>query len=69
MDTKHWIDKLGGPTQVARMLGIKTAAVSQWEKIPPKQAIRLASLVNVPVSELRPDLWERPTTGLGKERE
>ena len=69
MDAKYWIERLGGPTKIAKMLEIRTAAVSQWAQIPAKQAIRLASLVGIPVSELRPDLWERPTSPQGKERE
>lgn len=68
MNAKYWIDRLGGPSQIAKMLGIRAAAVSQWEKIPAKQAIRLSSLLGIPVSELRPDLWEHPTASNGTER-
>jgi DNA-binding transcriptional regulator YdaS (Cro superfamily) len=68
MNAKYWIDRLGGPSQIAKMLGIRAAAVSQWEQIPAKQAIRLSSLLGIPVSELRPDLWERPTASNGTER-
>ena len=42
MTDNQLIKILGGPTAVARMLGIATASVSGWNRIPTDRKIRLA---------------------------
>jgi predicted transcriptional regulator len=53
MDAKNIIQKLGGPTQAAKLFEIRPAAVSQWissNKIPPARLLHLKAA--------RPDLFE-----------
>lgn len=57
------IQTLGGPTAVARMLGIKAPSVIGWRGLPPPDrcpAIERATSGRVTVAELRPDVqWIR----------
>jgi hypothetical protein len=57
------ITTLGGPTAVARMLGIKAPSVIGWNgRIPADRcpAIERATNGRVPCEELRPDVrWQR----------
>ena len=57
------ITSLGGPTAVARMLGIKAPSVIGWGgRAPPDRcpAIELATKGAVTVESLRPDVrWQR----------
>lgn len=54
METKDIIDRLGGPSKVASMLGITVAAVSGWRgNIPPLRILQLSDLTGIPVSEFR----------------
>ena len=53
--------------QIGAMAGVKKAAVSKWEegvRIPPMRVILLEenSHGELPRWELRPDLWEAPST-------
>jgi len=57
------IASLGGPTAVARMLGIKAPSVIGWGDRPPPDrcpAIERATAGRVPCEQLRPDVrWQR----------
>lgn len=57
------IQSLGGPTAVARMLGIKAPSVIGWSGRPPAErcpAIERATAGRVPCETLRPDMrWVR----------
>jgi DNA-binding transcriptional regulator YdaS (Cro superfamily) len=57
------ITSLGGPTAVARMLGIKAPSVIGWNGRPPPDrcpAIERATDGRVTCEELRPDVrWQR----------
>jgi transposase-like protein len=48
-------------TKVAKDLGISRKSVYQWRElpdgIPPHRALELEALLEVPRSEIRPDLW------------
>lgn len=58
MKTQNVIAALGSNAEVARVLGITHAAVSQWGDEPPLlQQYRLA--------QLRPDLFEMPAPARG----
>lgn len=58
-----FIEALGGPTVVARMLGIKPPSVFGWQgRVPPDRcpAIERATNGAVTVEQLRPDVrWQR----------
>jgi len=53
---KRAIDAAGGQSSLARMLGIKQPAVSQWTVAPLDRCLTIESLTGVSRFELRPDL-------------
>jgi len=68
------ISLFGNQAQFADAIGVSPMAISHWihrKQVPAKRALDIEQATQgaVPRWELRPDLWERPTTGLGKERE
>lgn len=64
MSSSELIDKLGGPTAVAKMLNIKPPSVTGWRTgvIPDDKLIRLAPICEkmgiATRRELRPDDWQ-----------
>jgi YdaS antitoxin of YdaST toxin-antitoxin system len=50
-------DAVGGSSGLARLLGVKSQAVSQWKQVPAKRVIDVEKLTQVPRHELRPDLY------------
>lgn len=60
----HVIDQLGGPSAVARIVGVKAPSVIEWRRrgIPPERcpAIERATHGAMHVETLRPDVrWSR----------
>ena len=55
--------------EVAEALSVTTQAVHHWRLgrnlIPAARAQRLAGLTNIPLHELRPDIWPKPLRGNG----
>lgn len=47
----------GATKRLARELGISTAAVSQWERVPRDRVVEVAAILGVSPEELRPDLY------------
>ncbi|HEY2416595.1 MAG TPA: Cro/CI family transcriptional regulator [Steroidobacteraceae bacterium] len=47
----------GATTRVAEGLGISTAAVSQWERVPRDRVMQVATILGVSPAEVRPDLY------------
>jgi len=62
MDTKTIIQKAGGPSAVAKLFGITSQAVSQWEVIPADRCIPIEHFINGAVSryQMRPDVFGAP---------
>jgi hypothetical protein len=64
------IDELGGPTAVARLLGIKRPAVSMWKvggRFPSSSYVAMTGLLRERGIECPPELWgmlpaKEPTT-------
>ena len=50
----------GGPSELARKLGISSQAVSQWERIPGERTLAVEDITGIPAHELRPDLYRAP---------
>lgn len=50
----------GGTAALARRLGIKTQAISQWEEVPIKRVPAVASITGMDCHELRPDFFPAP---------
>lgn len=57
---KAVIERAGGATSLAKALGISTAAVSQWRKVPAKRVGTVANIVGLTPHEIRPDLFPAP---------
>ena len=49
----------GGPSAVARALGITKAAVGQWRRVPDDRVAQFARLSGFPARTLRPDLYDK----------
>ncbi len=54
------LDIAGGPTALARHLGITKQAVSQWLKVPPERVLAVEDATGVACYELRPDIYRVP---------
>ncbi|WP_313632524.1 transcriptional regulator [Massilia timonae] len=65
MNASEIIDKLGGPTAVAKLLNVKPPSVHAWKTggIPADKLIRLAPTLEkagiATRQELRPDDWQQ----------
>jgi pyruvate kinase len=53
-------EKRGAVTAVARGCGISTAAVSRWRRVPKSRLDEVSRILNIPVSELSPDIGDMP---------
>lgn len=59
MSIRSIIKRAGGPSKVARLLGIHHSAVIRWDNIPYERVIPLEEATGIPREELRPDLFKR----------
>lgn len=50
----------GGPSALARALGLVPSAVTQWRSVPPRRVPAVAAITGIPRHVLRPDLYEAP---------
>ena len=50
----------GAITKIATELGISTAAVSQWKRVPDERVLDVARILGMPPAQIRPDLTEAP---------
>jgi pyruvate kinase len=48
----------GATKRLADGLGISTAAVSQWDRVPRDRVVRAAAILGVSPADLRPDLYQ-----------
>jgi pyruvate kinase len=55
-------ERRGAVTRVAKALGISTAAVSTWRKVPKSRVPAVAEVLGVPPHDLRPDLYDPPAS-------
>lgn len=57
------IDAAGGPSALARRIGVTPSAVTNWAKsikrISPQNAVRIENVTGVPREELLPDLFRK----------
>lgn len=54
----------GGPTALARALGLVPSAVTQWATVPPLRVPAVSRITGVPRHVLRPDLYDPPETSM-----
>ena len=50
------IEKAGGVNALARGLGISSASVAAWRRVPVTRVRDVADITGIPAAELRPDL-------------
>lgn len=50
----------GGPSALARLLGIKPQAIHQWNEVPPLRVLDVERHTGIPRYELRPDIYPPP---------
>ena len=55
---KKVVAKAGGVNALARQLGISSAAVAVWKRVPAARLAAVARITGVPAAEIRPDLAE-----------
>lgn len=52
------IERLGGPSAVAKLFKVSPWAVSKWRKrVPPKRVLKLSRLSGVSAHAMRPDIY------------
>lgn len=56
-------ERRGAVTRVAKALGITTAAVSTWKRVPKKRVDAVAAVLGVEAAQLRPDLYASDQSG------
>lgn len=54
---KEAINRAGGPSALARALGISQAAISQWRQVPYSRVLTVENITGVSRYELRPDIY------------
>lgn len=59
MNIQDLIKKIGGPSYLAKRLGISHSAVVQWEVLPVKRLLEVERITGIPREELRPDIFKR----------
>jgi DNA-binding transcriptional regulator YdaS (Cro superfamily) len=61
--TQIAIRNAGGPTALARLLGVTPQAVGQWKLVPPDKVLQVEQASGVSRHELRPDVFgEKPAS-------
>lgn len=50
------LGKAGGVNALARQLGISSAAVAVWKRVPAARVAAVARITGLPAAEIRPDL-------------
>ena len=60
MEPQELTDRVGGPTNLSRALGLKghTSPI-RWKRIPPHHCPAIERAFGIPREELRPDLFKR----------
>ena len=55
--TRRAIKLAGGNNALARKLGIKPQAVSQWKRVPVERVLEIEGLTEMTREQLRPDIY------------
>lgn len=51
------VEAAGGPTKLARHLGIKMTSLYSWTRVPAERVSAVAVATGIPREQLRPDLY------------
>lgn len=63
MNVAEIIERMGGPVEAARTLGLKRSTVSMWKlagRVPPRHVPAVAKALKVPAETVWPDLAAAP---------
>jgi DNA-binding transcriptional regulator YdaS (Cro superfamily) len=52
-------EKMGGPSALARALGMTPQAISEWRRVPADRLVQIEAVTGVDRTVLRPDLYQR----------
>ena len=63
MEIKEIIKLAGGPSTVAKLFGITSQAVSQWDRVPADRAIAIERHLGgeITAEQMRPDIFGKQT--------
>lgn len=48
---------VGGVRALARLMALSPAAVSKWDRVPPRHVLTIERLTGIPREKLRPDYY------------
>ena len=51
------IDKVGGPSEFARQLGIRPLSIYKWTRVPAERVLAVERISGISRHKLRPDLY------------
>jgi DNA-binding transcriptional regulator YdaS (Cro superfamily) len=51
------INKVGGPSEFARQLGIKPPSIYKWQRVPAERVLAVERISGVSRHKLRPDIY------------
>jgi DNA-binding transcriptional regulator YdaS (Cro superfamily) len=54
------VEKAGGPTALARALGIKSPSIHSWSQVPANRVTEVSDITGIPPHEIRPDVFRAP---------
>lgn len=57
---KMAIEAAGGPTALARIVGVKLPSIYSWTRVPAERVIAIETATGVPRHLLRPDVFPAP---------
>lgn len=59
---------VGGVAELARIIGVRTQAISQWKRVPAHHCRVISQELGIPKSKLRPDMWGRKANEVARAR-
>lgn len=57
LPTDEIIAAAGGPSALARQLGIKPQGISQWRRVPPERVLEVERITGISRYQIRPDIY------------
>lgn len=57
LPTDEIVAAAGGPSALARKLGIKPQGISQWRRVPPERVLEVERVTGISRYQIRPDIY------------